>query len=150
MGRTMRVLLMCSWGGHISEMNRLRGAWSKYDYRFLTYRNKRTEAMDEPKMLIRHPSDTVIGYSIDIMKTLFKLCLERPDVVISTGMGYVDIVIFPFCKFVRTKTVYIESSSNIAATSNTAKLVRKFSDHFLVQWPELAEEIGAEYHGGVL
>jgi len=57
---------------------------------------------------------------------------------------------FPFCKLLGVYTIYIESAANVNSISGTGKLVRKFADEFMVQWEELAEKIGADYHGGIL
>ena len=75
---------------------------------------------------------------------------EKPDVIISTGAG----ICVPFFLLGRRRgirTVYIESMARIESLSLTGKLVYRFSDHFLVQWPELAAKSGrAVYQGDML
>lgn len=145
----MKIYLLCSWGGHLQETLELRGAWEKYDYRFITYTSERSIAMDEPKWLITPPWRSIPGFLISLVKTSAKILFDRPDVLMSTGMGYVDIFLFPFCKFLGTYTIYIESGANINDISGTAKFVRRFCDRFIVRWKDLAKKIDAEYHGGI-
>ena len=146
----MKVALLCSRGGHLQEMMDLRSAWSKYDHFFVTYDSERTHDMQERKYLVYPPWESLIRFVFTLFVTIGRVFGERPDVLISTGMGWTDIFLFPFCKLMGVYTIYIESAANINHISGTGKLVRKFADEFMVQWEELAEQIGADYHGGIL
>lgn len=146
---TMKVVLLCSWGGHLQEMLDLRGAWGPYDYRFITYRSERTRGMDEPLLLIEPPWNSIPGFLWGLMRAAKSLLFDRPGVLISTGMGWTDIFLFPLCRLIGVYSIYIESGANVDCVSGTARIVRKFADRFIVKWEGLAEEIGAEYHGGI-
>ena len=146
----MKIGLLCSKGGHLQEMMNIKDAWEKYDHFFVTYKSERIKYLDERKYLVVDPMDGGIKYLFTLARALCKVFGERPDVLISTGMGWVDIFMFPFCKLLGTYTIYIESAANTDYITGTAKLVRHFADKFMVQWEELAEEIGCEYHGGVM
>ncbi len=146
----MKIALACSKGGHLQEMFKLKDAWSKYDYFFITYDSVRTRELREKKFLIVHPADSCVRFFINMIWNVPKILLEKPDVLISTGMGWTDIVLFPLFRLCGIYTIYIESLANVSNVTGTGKLVRKFANRFLVQWPKLAEEIGAEYHGGLL
>lgn len=147
---TMKIALLCSWGGHLQEMMELRNAWGKYDYCFYTYTSDRSVALDEPKVLIYPPWKSKIKFFPTLAKAAVHMMFNKPDVLISTGMGDVDIFLFPLAKLLRVHTIYIESAANIDYISGSAEFIRRFSDRFFVQWEELAEEIGAEYIGGAL
>lgn len=147
----MKIALLCSWGGHLQEMMELREAWGRYDYHFYTYTSERSEALKEPKTLIYPPWKSGVKYLFGLTKALIHVTFNKPDVLISSGMGWVDIFMFPYCKLLKVHTIYIESAANVNFISGTANLIRKrFCDRFFVQWEELAEEIGAEYIGGAL
>ncbi|MCH3977641.1 MAG: UDP-N-acetylglucosamine transferase subunit ALG14 [Candidatus Methanomethylophilus sp.] len=148
-GESMRVDLLCSWGGHLQEMLDLRGAWGRYDYRFITFESERTAAMNEPMVLITPPWISIPRFLRSLLRALRCVLFDRPDVLISTGMGYVDVFVFPLCKLLGTYTVYIESGANVDYVSGTAGIVRRFADRFIVRWEDLAEDIGAEFHGGI-
>ena len=145
----MRVDLLCSWGGHLQEMMELRGAWEGYDHRIITYRSIRTDGLDGPKILICPPWKSRIRFLASMAGAFPKILFDRPDVLISTGMGHADIFLFPLCRFLGAYTIYIESGANITGISGSAAFIRRFCDRFIVRWEELAEEIGAEYHGGI-
>ena len=131
-------------------MMSLENAWRGYDHFFITYASERTESLDHRKYLVTHPGRSMLGFLLTLFITIGRVFGERPDVLISTGMGWVDIFMFPFCRLMGTYTVYIESAANIDYITGTGELVRRFADRFLVQWEELAESIGAEYHGGII
>ena len=145
----MRILLMCSKGGHLEEMMGLKDAWGRYEHLLLTYRSARTDVIKENKILISHPFNSIPRFCRDLLAAVFRIILYKPDVLISTGMGWTDIFVFPLCRIAGTYTVYIESAANVDYISGTAKFLRPFARRFLVQWKGLADSIGAEYHGGV-
>ena len=146
----MKIALECSKGGHLQEMMGLKDAWGRFDHFFITYDSERTRSLDCRKYLIEHPINSVPRFIITLFMALGRVFGERPDVLISTGMGWTDIFMFPFCRLMGTYTIYIESAANVDYITGTAKLIRPFANKFLVQWEGLAESIGAEYHGGVL
>ena len=149
-GDILKVALLCSRGGHLQEMMDLEPAWSKYDHFFVTYDSERTHDMPIKKYLVYPPWESMIRFLWTLFIAIGRVFGERPDVLISAGMGWVDIFMFPFCKLLGVYTIYIESAANVNSISGTGKLVRKFADEFMVQWEELAEKIGADYHGGIL
>ncbi len=134
----------------MQQMFELRDAWGKHDYEIITYESERIKGMDEPLIRIFPPWISRLKFLWSLGKAVVKLTFDRPDVLISTGMGMTDIFLFPYCKkILRTYTIYIESAADVCKISGTGAFVRRFSDRFLVKWEELAEEIGAEYKGGV-
>jgi len=148
----MKVELLCSWGGHLQEMLEIQEAWSRYDHEIITYESERARAMSdtEPMLIIYPPWKSIPRFLWGLAKAAVRVTFNRPDVLISTGMGWVDIVIFPICKILGTYTIYIESGGNVDYISGTGNFVRRFADRFLVRWEGLAQEIGAEYRGGVI
>ncbi|MBR4504245.1 MAG: hypothetical protein IKP20_04670 [Candidatus Methanomethylophilaceae archaeon] len=145
----MRVDLLCSWGGHLQEMMELKGAWEAYNCRFITYESVRTDDLEEPKFLLIPPWKSRFRFILSLARLLPKVLFDKPDVLISTGMGHADIFLFPLCKFLGAYTIYIESGANVTELSGSASFIRRFCDRFIVRWESLAEQIGAEYHGGI-
>lgn len=148
----MKIAVLCSSGGHLSEMMCLKEAWGKYDHFFISYKDVRTEAIKDRKYLMTYPEEHPFSYPLSIVKLFGIMIKEKPDVMISTGFGWMDIWLFFFAKFTRTHTIYIESWCMIDSITGTANLVRRFADEFLVQWPELAEKLGdgVGYRGRIL
>ncbi|WP_298459330.1 glycosyltransferase [uncultured Cellulomonas sp.] len=86
---------------------------------------------------------------------------ERPRVVVTSGAG----LAVPFCLISRllgARIVHVETMARVTSGSSTGRLLARFADAVLVQWPELArvyphaevcrpsllEDVGAPRPGG--
>ena len=75
---------------------------------------------------------------------------ERPDVVISTGAA-VGCILCLLAKAMGKKAVWVDTISHVDRITLSGKIIMRFADVFLVQWPELAERYKrARYVGSVL
>ena len=147
----MKIALVCSHGGHLTEMLYLMDAFEGYEVFFITYDNFRTRDLPYPKYLLEN-----IGTNpIKMIKAFFQigriLAKEKPSVVISTG-SEIAIPAFIIAKFLGIKTVFIESWCRIKTRSGTGRIVYHLSDLFLVQWPQLLKLYGkrVKYAGAVI
>ena len=74
---------------------------------------------------------------------------ERPNIILTTGA----LVAYPACvigKLMVAKVIFVESFARTKKLSLTGKLVYKFVDLFIVQWPTLSEKHPkAKYYGGL-
>ncbi|NJF25149.1 PssD/Cps14F family polysaccharide biosynthesis glycosyltransferase [Thermococcus sp. Bubb.Bath] len=147
----MKIALVCSHGGHLTEILYLMDAFKDHDVFFITYDNFRTRELSYEKYLLEN-----IGTSpIKMLKAFFQigiiLAKEKPKVIISTG-SEIAIPTFIIAKFLGIKTVFIESWCRIKTKSGTGKIVYYLSDLFLVQWPQLLKLYGsrAKYMGAVV
>ena len=146
----MKVCLVCSHGGHLTEMMRLMEAFQGHDVFFITYHHPRTESLPYRKYLMNNvhsPMATLLLFP-RILSILMK---EEPDIMISTG-DEIAIPSFLLARILRVKTIYIESWCRVRTTSGTGRIVYRMANEFLVQWPDLAEEYGkkAKYEGAVV
>jgi len=83
------------------------------------------------------------------LHSLLILLIVRPHVVISTGSG-LTVPSFLSARFLRMKTIYIESPSRVYKPSIAGRLLIGKVDLWLSSWPELAERYpGVEYRGMV-
>jgi UDP-N-acetylglucosamine:LPS N-acetylglucosamine transferase len=94
----------------------------------------------------RNSKAKMLLQAIRIAWIVFRL---RPDVVISTGAapGYFAM---RFGKLIGARTIWIDSIANAEEMSMTGRIVGKYADLWLTQWPELARPGGPEYKGEVL
>lgn len=75
---------------------------------------------------------------------------ERPDVLVTTGAMPLALVAI-WVKVFGGAVVWIDSVARIRSMSLSGRLVRRFADLTLVQWPHLADETeGIEYVGQLL
>jgi UDP-N-acetylglucosamine:LPS N-acetylglucosamine transferase len=75
---------------------------------------------------------------------------ERPDVLITTGSLPLAMVA-GFVKLFGGKVVWIDSVAQLSKMSMSGRVVRRFADLCLVQWPAVAEhDDRVEYAGALL
>ena len=149
----MRVMLVCSAGGHLNELERLRDAFAGHELSLVTYHGPRG---DEPMAGVRTYLIENIGASplklLRGLPTILRALLrERPHAIVSTG-SEIAIPFFYLAKVLRIHGLYIESWCRVSTPSGTGRLVYPIVDRFFVQWPGLLERYGskAELMGRVL
>jgi beta-1,4-N-acetylglucosaminyltransferase len=151
--RRLKIALVCSHGGHLTETEMLWPAFVEHDCFLVTYRCQRTERLTlvEHKYLLDHIGTNVWRAIKAIIQAFLILLREQPDVVLSTGSE----IAIPFLwigKLLGAKVVYIESWCRVRTRSGTGPLVYPVADLFLVQWPDLLSRYGprARYFGGLI
>lgn len=147
----MKVALVCSHGGHLTEILYLMDAFEGHEILFITYDNFRTRDLDYKKYLLENIGTNPIKMSKAFLEIWKILRNEKPEMIISTG-SEIAIPAFLIGKILSIKTVFIESWCRVKTRSGTGRIVYPFSDLFLVQWPELLKLYGnkARYEGAVI
>jgi O-antigen/teichoic acid export membrane protein len=149
--RPLKIALVCSHGGHLTEMELLGPALDGHRCFLITYRSPRTEALPGRRYLLPNIGTSPWRLLGACARAAWVLACERPDVVLSTGSE----IAIPFLWLGRAfgaRTVYVESCCRVTVPSRTGPLVYPVSDLFLVQWPTLLERYGprAQYLGGLM
>ena len=146
----MKLALVCSHGGHLTEMLQLADAWQGADSFWITYRSARTAQMPRTYLLTNIGINPV-RMAIATVRIALILLRERPDAVISTG-SEVAIPAFYLARLMGARTIFVEVWTRVRRPTGTGRLVYPVSDHFLVQWPELLERYGhkARFEGSIL
>jgi UDP-N-acetylglucosamine:LPS N-acetylglucosamine transferase len=137
----LRVLLACSAGGHLRQLEVLRPWWSRHDRHWMTFDTADAVALlrDEPVTWAHHPTARNIPNLIrNFGRTFGVLRRYRPDVIVTTGSA-IAVPLFVWAKVFGIRTVFIEVYDRIDNATLSAKLVRPITDLFLVQWPEQQE-----------
>ena len=146
----MKICLVCSHGGHLTEILQLMDAFENCDVFFITYDGLRTRKLKNAYLF-----DNLGEKPIKLISSLprmFKILIrEKPKVVISTG-AEIAIPVFYMAKLLRIETIFIESWCKVYEPSTTGKLIYPIADVFLVQWKKLLELYGkkARYEGAVI
>jgi beta-1,4-N-acetylglucosaminyltransferase len=134
------VLLVCSSGGHLLQLNALREAWAgvsrawvsfdKSDVRSLLHEERVFFAYGPTNRSIRNLlRNAVLAWGV--------IARTRPTVLITTGAG----VAVPFAWIARlrgARVVYVESVTRIDGPSLSCRLIAPVASRVYVQWPELA------------
>ena len=153
MKERMKILLVASAGGHLSQLLKVSGVWSGHQICWITTTEVvRASLGDDGNVHVvgecnrQHPL-RVLGI---FLRCLRILRAERPHVVVSTGAA-------PGCMaalighLMGAKVIWLDSITNVHHLSLSGRLVRPFADLFLVQWPALARKYrGVEYVGAVI
>lgn len=147
----LKIALVCSHGGHLTEMELLEPAFEGHHCFLVTYRSPRTEALPGRCYLLPNIGTSPWRLLGAFARAAWVLGCERPDVVLSTGSE----IAIPFLwlgRLLGARTVYVESCCRVTAPSRTGPLVYPVSDLFLVQWPALLDRYGprAQYVGGLM
>jgi UDP-N-acetylglucosamine:LPS N-acetylglucosamine transferase len=151
MRKNQKIGLICSHGGHFTEILQLWEVFEGYPFFLLTYGEKAT--MDqENTYYISNIGRGPIALWVGIVKIFLIFLKERPSILFSTGS---EIAIPPFYigKFLfRTKLIYLECSAQVYHPSLTGRFVYPITDLFLVQWKPLLLQYGskARYVGGLI
>jgi beta-1,4-N-acetylglucosaminyltransferase len=136
----MRILFVCSSGGHLAQLYRLRPWWEGHERAWVTFDKPQSRSLlrGEHVTPAFAPTTRNVPNAIRNLRLAVRiLCTERVDVVISDGAG----VAFPFFLAARAlgiQTVYLEVYDRITRPTLTGRLCYRFTNLFLLQWPEQA------------
>lgn len=146
-----RLMAVASTGGHWVQLNRLAPAFENCNVMWVStaqgmadkvpfgaYRRVRDASMwDKP------------GLAVMAFQVFWATLRFRPQVVITTGAapGFFAMV---FGKLMGAQTIWLDSIANGEEMSLSGAKARRWADHWLTQWPELARPEGPEYIGAVL
>ncbi|MCL4294098.1 MAG: oligosaccharide biosynthesis protein Alg14-like protein [Anaerolineae bacterium] len=149
----MKICLVCSHGGHLTETMQILEALAGHDIFFATYHSAREV---EVRQMARAYFTRNIGISLWRMFlatywAFWILRREQPEVILSLG-AEIALPFFYLSKLLGIKTIFIESWCRVENLSKTGRLVYPVADVFLVQWPQLLEVCGpkAQYQGAVV
>jgi beta-1,4-N-acetylglucosaminyltransferase len=149
----MKVLLVCSPGGHLQQMLALEPAWRDMDRAWVTLAGADVGYLlaDEEVTIGHGPTNRSLRALVRNLGLAWRLLRrQRPDAVLSTGAG-LAVPFFIVGKLLGIRLVYVESVTRSETISLSGKLVYPLASRFFVQWPALAERRRrAEYAGAVL
>lgn len=134
----MKVLLVCSSGGHLTQLMCLRPWWEAHDRSWVTFDTEDavSKLAGEQVTWAAHPTTRNLRNLVRNTKLAYRMLADfRPDVVVTTGAG-VAVPFFWLTKLFRGSTVYLEVFDRIDSATLTARLCKPVTDLFLVQWPE--------------
>ncbi len=135
----MKICLVGSSGGHLTQLYMLKSFWEKHERFWVTFDKEDARSLlKEEKMYgCYYPTNRSIKALIINTKLAWKVLREEnPDLIISTGAA-VAVPFFYLGKLMRKKTIYVEVFDRIASPTLTGKLVYPVTDKFIVQWEEM-------------
>ena len=154
MSKTIKICLAASSGGHLEQVLKLKPLSDKYKMFLVTEKTNfdpktyglRTYFMNQVN---RREWTMPFAMVVNAVRACRILILEKPDVIISTGV----LATIPLCliaKMTGRKLIFIESFAKTTSGTLTGRLLYKFADRFIVQWPQMKSVYPkAEYWGGI-
>jgi UDP-N-acetylglucosamine:LPS N-acetylglucosamine transferase len=134
----MKVIMVCSSGGHLAQLYRLESWWRRHDRTWVTFRTPDAESLLRGEEIVwaHHPTTRNILNLLRNLRLAWRVLRnDRPDLVVSDGAG-VALPFFLVARILRTKTVYLEVFDRIDEPSLTGRLCYPLSDLFVLQWEE--------------
>ena len=135
------LLIVCSTGGHLLQMQELREAWEPFERLWVTFdkSDSRSLLRDERVLHAFGPTNRNLPNLLRNLRLAFNvLRRERPSAILTTGAG----VAVPFAwvgRLLRIPTVYVESVTRIEGLSLSARMIAPVATRLYAQWPELAD-----------
>jgi len=149
-GRAPKLCLVCSHGGHLTEMLELAEAFEGFEAFYYSYEGETTRSLPGVYLTPNKPYSPW-RFLVNLVACTRMLRRERPAFVVSTGA---EIAIPPFlaAKMLRIPTLYVQCGCQVTKPSRTGRIIIHIADRFFVQWPELLEAYGkkAEYRGSLI
>jgi beta-1,4-N-acetylglucosaminyltransferase len=133
----MKVLLVCSSGGHLDQVLLLREWLDKQDVAIATF--LKPDAVDRITKwrsygLYWPTNRHFVNLVRNTYVALRTLRRERPDVIISSGAAGA-VPFFYLAKLSpHTRTVFIECYDRVDLPTLTARLIKPVTDLFIAQW----------------
>lgn len=133
-----KVALVCSSGGHLTQLLILRDFWADKARFWVTF--DKIDAVSQLQGEVFYPCFHPTNRNI---KNLLRNCglalkllwKERPSMIVSSGAA-IAVPFFYFGKLFGARTVYIEVYDRIDGPTLTGKLIYPVTDDFYVQWEE--------------
>lgn len=149
----MKLMLVCTSGGHFSTMRGLKSFWSRHSRLWVTDKKSDTLWLDSRETVVwmpyQGPRDW-LAFLRSFPRTLKLLMNHRPDMVVSTGAS-ISVNFAIVARLLGIRFIYIESISRSSSLSLSGRLVYFLANEFYVQWPGLCERYKrATFRGVVL
>ena len=149
----MRVLLVCSPGGHLQQMLALEPAWGEMERSWVTLAGPDVDYLlaDQDVTLGHGPTNRSLLNLLRNLGLAWRVLRgRRPQAILSTGAG-LAVPFFLVGKLLRIRLVYVESLTRTESISLSGRLVYPLASRFFAQWPAAAKRLRrAEYEGSVL
>jgi beta-1,4-N-acetylglucosaminyltransferase len=137
----MKVMLVASTGGHLSQLLQLKQWWSQDERHWVTFQKEdAVSALDgETVTWAYHPTTRNVPNALRNLRLAWTTLRDsRPDLVVSTGAG-VAVPFFVVSRLMGIHTAYIEVFDRISRPTLTGGLCYPITDAFCLQWQEQAK-----------
>jgi UDP-N-acetylglucosamine:LPS N-acetylglucosamine transferase len=134
----MRVVFVCSSGGHLTHLYSLKPWWERHDRMWVTFKKLDSQSLLAGERVAwgHHPVTRHLPNAVRNLALSWRVLRSwRPDLVVSSGAG-IAVPFFLTARLLGIRTVYIEVYDRIDSASLTGRLCYPLSSLFLLQWDE--------------
>ncbi len=135
----MKVCLVGSSGGHLSQLYMLKSFWQDKERFWVTFdkEDARSLLAGEKMYSCYYPTNRSLKALLINTKLAIKvLRKERPDLIISSGAA-VAVPFFYVGKLTGAKLIYIEVYDRVNRATLSGRMTYPVVDKFIVQWEEM-------------
>lgn len=138
-----KVCFICSAGGHFEQIKQLNKIRDKYEHYYILPKNSSTKKFNQKKYVIHdfyknNKIQYIVSFIITAIEQFFLFIKERPNIIITTGAGFV-VPTCLYAKLFHKKLIYIESFARMNSLNKTGVFLYKYADLFMVQWESLLQ-----------
>lgn len=134
----MKLLLVASNGGHLTQLIALRSWWEDHDRVWVTAEKPDAISLleDERAVWSNHPTTRHVPNMVRNFRLAHRLISDyEPDAVISTGAG-VAPPFFLAAKMRGVATIFLEVYDRLDSQTLAGRMCYPLTDRFLLQWEE--------------
>lgn len=148
----MKLMLVCTSGGHFATMNSLKRFWMQHERVWITDFKPDTSALDATERVhwlpYQGPRD-MRAFARNFPAALKITAVEKPDLIVSTGAN-ISVSFAIVAKLTGVRFMFVESLSRSTELSLSGKLVYPLCDELYVQWPSLAKRYSKAVFAGYI
>lgn len=149
-----RIMFICSTGGHLSEMMKLKPLFNQYESILITEKNpsgnQKLDSVKTHYLLYgtrKHLFTYLFKFGINCLKSIYYFIRYRPEYIITTG-AHTAVPMVYIAKLFKRKVIFIESIARVKSMSLAGKLIQKKCDLVIVQWPTMTQVYANSIYGG--
>ena len=150
MARTLKVCIVSSCGGHLTEVRCLKSAYEQYEHFYVLNDKALLPADMEGRTLFITHAERDWRVLKNLWEAIIILGRERPQVILSTGAGPAVPFALVGRLFFGTRVVFVETITRIDRPSLTGRLMYYLAHDFFYQWQGLARWFPKGRCGGLL
>lgn len=121
-------------GGHLSQMKLLNPVFADFERRWVTLDHESVDVDGDPLVFGFGPTTRNAGNLLRNSRLAWsELRSFKPDVIVSTGAA-IAVPFFVLGRALGIRTVFLEVYDRVDSRTLTARLVKPFTDEFLLQW----------------
>jgi beta-1,4-N-acetylglucosaminyltransferase len=146
----MKICIVSSCGGHLTEVRCLKPAYELYEHFYIL--NDKTVLpadMKDKTYFIAH-SERDLRFFVNLWEAFRLLGREKPDVILSTGAGLAVPFAIMGRLFFGTRVIFVETVTRISHPSLTGRIMYWLAHDFLYQWKSLRPFFPKAQYGGSL